>query len=80
MNHDSIVYIAAAVAFAVAIGGMAIGVMVSNRRLKGTCGGLNNQTDGHGKTACQLCSNPAPECRGEQDASRRDELASRTSP
>ena len=62
-----IVYIASAVAFALAVAGMAIGVILSNRRIKGTCGGLNNQTDEHGRTVCGLCSDPAPECRGERE-------------
>ncbi len=79
MIANYIVYIAAAIAFTIAVVGMSVGVLISNRRLKGTCGGLNNQSDSQGGTACQLCSNPAPECRGEQDAKRREEMASQTS-
>lgn len=59
------VFIATAVIFAVALGGMAIGVIVSNRRLKGTCGGLANMKDAKGNTICDACTKPSPECSGE---------------
>ena len=36
--------------FAVALTGMAIGVILSNRRLKGSCGGLANMKDAQGNT------------------------------
>lgn len=51
--------------FAIAMAGMAVGVIVSNRRLKGSCGGLANLQDASGKTLCDACTNPSPECRGE---------------
>ena len=51
--------------FAVALTGMAIGVIVSNRRLKGSCGGLANMKDAQGNTICDGCTNPSPECAGE---------------
>lgn len=50
--------------FAVALTGMAIGVILSNRRIKGTCGGLAGLQDPSGKTACEICSNPSPTCTG----------------
>lgn len=53
------------VIFAVALAGMAIGVILSNRRIKGSCGGLANMRDSEGNTLCDACSNPSPECRGE---------------
>ncbi len=53
------------VVFALAICGLAIGVIISNRRLKGSCGGLANLTDSSGKTLCDACTNPSPECQGE---------------
>lgn len=52
------------VVFVLAITGMAIGVIVSNRRIKGTCGGIANLQGSDGKTACELCSNPSPTCTG----------------
>jgi thiamine biosynthesis lipoprotein len=48
--------------FAIAIIGMAVGVIFSNRRLRGSCGGLNNMPGAEG-SACDLCQNPADECR-----------------
>ena len=50
--------------FAVALTGMAIGVILSNRRLKGSCGGLANMKDAQGNTICDGCTNPSPECAG----------------
>lgn len=54
--------------FGIALTGMAIGVILSNRRLKGTCGGIAGLTDNTGKTACELCSNPSPTCSGKANA------------
>ena len=51
--------------FAVVIAGMAIGVILSNRRLRGSCGGLVNLRDSRGKTLCEACTDPSPECQGE---------------
>lgn len=50
--------------FAIAVFGMAIGVIVNNRRLKGSCGGLAGFTDDKGNSICDACTNPSPECRG----------------
>ena len=55
-------FIAAAVIFGLAICGMAVGVIFSNRRLRGTCGGLNNMPGAEG-SPCELCQTPADECR-----------------
>lgn len=54
-----------ATVFAAAIIGMAIGVILSNRRLRGSCGGLANLRDSQGNTLCDLCTHPSPECEGE---------------
>jgi len=53
------------VAFALAMAGLAIGVIVSNKRLKGSCGGLGNLRDDQGKTLCEGCSTPSPDCLGD---------------
>ena len=58
-------FLFAAIVFGVALAGMAIGVIVSNRRLKGSCGGLANMKDSKGNTICDACTNPSPECAGE---------------
>ena len=57
-------FLLAGAVFAVALTGMAIGVIVSNRRLKGSCGGLANLKDSKGNTICDACTNPSPECSG----------------
>lgn len=58
-------YIVALTLFAIALVGMAVGVIFSNRCLKGTCGGLANMKDEQGHSVCEACTNPSPECRGE---------------
>lgn len=57
--------------FAIALLGMAVGVLISNRRIKGSCGGLAGMTDSQGNSICEACTNPSPDCRGE----RREEAA-----
>lgn len=66
-------FIIAAIIFALVMTGMAIGVIISNRRLKGSCGGLANLKDEQGNSICEACTNPSPECRGEP---LEEELAS----
>ena len=51
--------------FVLAVAGMAIGVILSNRRLKGSCGGMAGRQDVDGNLACDICSNPSPDCTGE---------------
>ena len=53
------------IVFGVAMVGMAIGVIVSNRRIKGSCGGLAGMKDEQGRSICDACTNPSPDCRGE---------------
>jgi hypothetical protein len=53
------------VVFVVAMLGMAAGLILSNRRLRGSCGGMAGIRDRDGNTLCDLCSDPSPECRGE---------------
>jgi len=67
-------FLITAVVFAIAIAGMAIGVIVSNRRLRGSCGGLSNMRDKTGNPACELCTNPSPSCSG--DPEEREAVAS----
>jgi FAD:protein FMN transferase len=54
--------IAALIVFAIAITGMSVGVIFSNRRIQGSCGGLANMP-GHEGSACELCTNPSEECQ-----------------
>lgn len=61
------------IVFGLAISGMAIGVIMSNRQLKGSCGGLSAMSEnGDGPASpCSLCTKPASECskRSEQESS-----------
>ncbi len=50
------VYLIAFATFAAVIAAMAIGVIVSGRRIRGTCGGLNAWTDGDGRPICDACA------------------------
>lgn len=52
------------VVFGLAIAGMAIGVIMSNRQLKGSCGGLSAMAGKEevGASPCSLCTKPATEC------------------
>ncbi len=50
--------------FVLAMIGMAAGVILSNRRLKGSCGGLAGRQDDNGNSLCEMCTDPSPECSG----------------
>ena len=60
--------------FALAITGMAIGVILSNRRLRGSCGGLAGRRDREGKSVCEMCTDPSPECDGVPAAAVEDDI------
>lgn len=53
------------VILAITLAAMAVGVIFSNRRIKGSCGGLANMRDSQGNTLCEACEHPSPECQGE---------------
>ncbi|MCA9024010.1 MAG: FAD:protein FMN transferase [Planctomycetaceae bacterium] len=55
-------FLLTAVVFGVAIAGMAIGVILSNRRLRGSCGGLQGLKDEKGNPLCESCTTPSAEC------------------
>lgn len=61
----------ALVVFVVAITAMAVGVLLGNRQLRGSCGGLANWRDARGRTICDACTNPAPDCGGVEDGQQR---------
>ena len=50
------------IVFAIALCGLGIGVILSNRQLKGTCGGLQGLKDASGQSMCELCKTPKEEC------------------
>lgn len=58
-------FIVAFAVFAIALTGMAAGVIFSNRRIQGSCGGLSSMKDETGNSICDACSSPSPECKGE---------------
>lgn len=53
--------------FLIAVAGMSIGVIISNRRIQGSCGGLANMKDSDGKTMCEMCTKPSPDCSGDPE-------------
>lgn len=59
------IFIVSLIVFALAVLGMAIGVLISNRRIKGSCGGLAGLKDRDGNLKCEICSDPSPQCTGE---------------
>lgn len=59
------VFLITLAAFLVALAGMGIGVIVSNRRIKGSCGGLAGFKDSDGNSICDACTKPSPDCQGE---------------
>src|SRR5690606_40960825 len=48
--------------FLIAVTGTAIGVILSNRRLRGSCGGLNGLRDSQGNPMCEACTTPPEQC------------------
>ncbi len=48
--------------FALAVAAMSIGVILSNRRIHGSCGGLANLRDAQGNPLCDGCDSPSEEC------------------
>jgi hypothetical protein len=44
--------------FALVMCGMAVGVIFSNRAIKGSCGGLNNMSDRFGEPMCDCGAKP----------------------
>lgn len=55
------------VVFGVAFAGLAIGVIISNRRVQGSCGGLANMKDDQGKPMCMACEKPSKDCLREAE-------------
>ncbi len=58
---------AALVVFALVMAGMAIGVIVSNRRIAGSCGGLANMQDRFGEPMCECGAKPGESCGEDSD-------------
>ena len=52
-------FLITAAVFGIALLGLAAGLILSNRQLRGSCGGT---TDSEGRSACDLCTTPPEEC------------------
>ncbi len=50
------------VIFGLALLGMSLGVILSDRRIQGSCGGLSNIRHKHGKVACEGCPSGGRNC------------------
>jgi hypothetical protein len=55
-------FLSALVVFGVVMAGMAIGVIVSNRRITGSCGGLANMSTDDGEPMCECGARPGDSC------------------
>jgi thiamine biosynthesis lipoprotein len=51
---------------------MAVGVILSNRRIAGSCGGLGRLRDERGRPVCDACAHPADDCGGVAEGLARD--------
>ena len=58
------------VIFGVAIVAMSVGVIFSNRQIKGSCGGIAALNQGRLSPACDMCGQKTKECQELQDAIR----------
>jgi hypothetical protein len=67
------VFLISTLVFGLALLGMALGVLLSNRRIKGSCGGLAGLRDEQGNPMCEACSSPSPTCQGAPHAASHDE-------
>lgn len=73
-SSTATIFIAALSVFLLAILGMSVGVIFSNRCIKGTCGGLGNLKDENGNSLCEACTTPSEEC-----ADRKEQLKTTSS-
>jgi hypothetical protein len=62
-------YVVATIVTALAVLGLAAGVVIRNRPLRGSCGGLANLRDQVGNLTCEACDHPSPDCT--EDAGAR---------
>lgn len=67
-------FLIALAVFAIAMTGMAVGVLLGRRALRGSCGGLANLRDEHGQVMCEICTTPSETCSGDpEDRPTEDE-------
>ena len=61
------VFLAAFVVFGLVMAGMAVGVIVSNRQIAGSCGGLANLQTDDGEPMCECGARPGESCATDPD-------------
>lgn len=66
------IYILAFVLMVLIVTGMALGAIIQNKPLKGSCGGLNKIGM---KQDCEICGGDDDECEKEQERQRQVALA-----
>ncbi|MEO1529740.1 MAG: FAD:protein FMN transferase [Planctomycetota bacterium] len=54
-------------AFVILLVAMGIGVLLRNKPISGSCGGIASKTAEDGSTSCSLCSNPSNACKELRD-------------
>ena len=65
------------IVFGLAIVGMAVGVIISNKQLKGSCGGLSAMAGkSEDASPCSLCTKPVSDCPKKKDETTQDASAS----
>jgi hypothetical protein len=60
-------FIAAFILFGLVMAGMAVGVIVSNRQISGSCGGLANMKSEDGEPMCECGARPGESCGADPD-------------
>lgn len=81
MNWLTLIILIAIVAgvFGLVIAGMAVGVIFSNRQIKGSCGGLSTMRGGDGSSPCMACGGKPTDCDEATRAACESEAADYTS-
>ena len=55
--------VAAFAVIAIAMVSMALGIIFSNKKLQGSCGGVGSTKTSDGKSACEFCANSSSDCQ-----------------
>ena len=62
-NGRFTMFVVTAVAFALLLFAMSVGVLFGQRSISGSCGGVNGTKNDDGSVSCSLCSSPSDACR-----------------
>ncbi|MAI74385.1 MAG: thiamine biosynthesis protein ApbE [Rhodopirellula sp.] len=62
-NGRFTMFVVTAVAFALLLFAMSVGVLFGQRSISGSCGGVNGTKNEDGSVSCSLCSSPSDACR-----------------